>query len=256
MNRLSAILIVCCALAACMLPAQAASARMPYGSFLTRPVTDVNDLAQLIRQDKVTAQRYANFYGMSNDALADYIEENGKVASISKPGSYVEYFLDNAGGVHRHHKLLPTGTKLLVVNGLPLMDMRCGNPINKALPKVVVKTEPLIQELQPAPAPVQAAPVEVVETPQLLPEPETPAPPAPEPVVQILSESPMEYPTAITSSPGIQELALLLPGLVALGTLGGGSSSDQPVPEPSGLIVLGFGSAGFVLTCCRRFLNR
>ena len=254
MTRLNAVLLLFCVLAACMLPAQAAT--MPYGSFLTRPISDGDDLAQLLRRDKVVARRFANHYGMSNDAIADYIEKYGQVVTLSQSKNYVEYFIESSGRVRKHHKLLRPGTRILVVKGTPVLDMRCGNPMNKTLPKIVERVQPMVQETPPPPAPAPVQP-QALETPplvQVLEQPVAPPPPAPEPLVQVLSEKPMEYP-AIASSPGITELAWLLPGLVGLSTLGGGSS-NAVVPEPTGLMVLGFGAAGFVLTCSRRLRNR
>ena len=234
-----------CVLAACVQPAQAASTRMPYGSFLTRPVSGAADFAQLLRQDKVVAQRFADHYGINNDALADYFEKYGKVVTISKSGSYLEYFIDKYGRVQKHHKLLRPGTKILVVKGTPILDLRCGNPMNKSLPKIVEKAEPIVQEIT-APEPAPAPACEVVQEP------------APQPVVQVLPETPMEYPTAVTvtSAPRVNELVWLLPGLVGLGTLsGGGDSPGPPIPETSALL-LGVGGTGFVLTFYRRLRNR
>ena len=244
MTRFSALIMLVCVLAACVLPAQAASTRMPYGSFLTRPVSGAADFAQLLRQDKVVAQRFADHYGMNNDALADYFEKYGKVVTISKSGSYVEYFIDKYGRVQKHHKLLRPGTKILAVKGTPILDLRCGNPMNKTLPKIVEKAEPIVQEITaPAPAP---EPVVIQPTP------------APVPVVQVLPEKPLEYPTAVTvaTAPRVNELVWLLPGLIGLGTLSGGSDNPgPPIPETSALL-LGLGGTGFVLTFYRRLRNR
>lgn len=244
MARFSSLIMLICVLAACVLPVQAASTRVPYGSFLTRPVSSAADFAQLLRQDKVVAQRFADHYGMNNDALADYFEKYGKVVTISKSGSYVEYFIDRYGRVQKHHKLLRPGTKILAVKGTPVLDLRCGNPMNKALPKIVEKVDPIVQEEIQAPAPAPA--------PEVLQEPT----PAPQPVVQVLAEKPLEYPTpvAVTSAPRASELVWLLPGgLVGLGTLSGGSDNPgpPPIPETSALL-LGVGGTGFVLTFYRR----
>lgn len=255
---------------------------MPYGSFLTRPVSDGDDLAQLLRQDKVVARRFANHYGMTNDAIADYIEKYAKVVTLTQSKNYVEYFIEPSGMVRKHHKLLRPGTRVLAVRNMPILDMRCGNPMNKALPLIIEKVEPLVQETPPPPAPEAAAPavsptpeLEPVVQPEALLEP-TPPPPAPIPVVQVLAEKPMEYPAAILSAPNPTKLAWLLPGLIGVGTLGGGASDSssppsptnpssptnppiqpsQPVPEPAGLLAFGFGGVGFVLTCYRRFRNR
>jgi len=243
MTRLSSLLLFCM-LVACVLPAVGAT-QMPYGSFITRPVSDINDLAQLIREDRVTAQRFADFYGISNDAFADYIEKYGKEITVSKSASYLQYFIDHGGIVKKHHKIVRAGSKILVINGTPVMDLRCGNPMVRSLPTIIEKVEPIVQE---TPAPEQPA---VVLEPEVLQEP---PPPAPEPVVQVLSEQPMEYPTAIASNPVPKELAWLLPGLLGLGTLGGGG--ETAVPEPTGLMTLGLSGAGFVILCYRRHRSR
>ena len=244
MTRLSSLLLFCM-LVACVLPAVGAT-QMPYGSFLTRPVSDINDLAQLIREDRVTAQRFADFYGISNDAFADYIEKYGEEYTVRKSTSYIEYFIDGGGKVKKHHKIVRAGTKLLVIKGAPVMDLRCGNPMVRTLTLIVEKVEPIVQE---TPAPEQPA---AVLEPEVFQEP--PPPPAPEPVVQVLSEQPMEYPTPIASNPVPKELAWLLPGLLGLGTLGGGG--ETAVPEPTGLMTLGLSGAGFVILCYRRRRSR
>ena len=243
MTRLSRLLLLFCMLVVCVLPAVAAT-QMPYGSFLTRPVSDINDLAQLIREDRVTAQRFADFYGISNDAFADYIEKYGEEYTVRKSTSYLEYFIDR-GKVKKHHKIVRAGSKLLMIKGEPVMDIHCGNPMARALPVIVEKVEPIVQET-PAPEPPA-----VVLVPEVLQEP---PPPAPEPVVQVLSEQPMEYPTPIAPSPVPKELAWLLPGLLGLGTLGGGG--ETAVPEPTGLMTLGLSGAGFVILCYRRHRSR
>lgn len=245
MTRFSALIMLICVLAACV-PAQAASTRMPYGSFLTRPVSGAADFAQLLRQDKVVAQRFADHYGINNDALADYFEKYGKVVTVSKSGSYLEYFINKYGRVQKHHKLLRPGTKILAVKGTPILDLRCGNPMNKALPKIVEKAEPIVQEIT-APEPAPAPAPEVVQE----------LTPVPDPVVQVLVEKPLEYPTAVavTSAPRVNELVWLLPGLVGLGTLGGSDNPGPPIPETSALL-LGVGGTGFVLTFYRRLRNR
>ena len=234
-----------CILAACMLPAQAASTTVPYGSFLTRPVSGPADFAQLLRQDKVVAQRFADHYGMNNDALADYFEKYGQTVTISKSNSYLEYFIDKYGRVQKHHKLLRPGTKILAVKGTPILDLRCGNPMSKACPKIVEKVEPIVQEI-PAPAPAPE--------PEVLQEPA----PAPAPAPVQVAEKPLVYPTAVTVAvaPRVNELVWLLPGLVGLGTLGGSENEPgPPIPETSALR-LGAGGMGFVLTFYRRLRNR
>jgi hypothetical protein len=232
-------------LVACVLPAVAAT-QMPFGSFLTRPVSDINDLAQLIREDRVTAQRFADFYGIGNDALANYIEKYGEEYTVPRSTSYLEYFIDGGGRVRKHHKIVRAGSKVLMIKGMAVMDLQCGNPMVRPLPTIVEKVEPIVQE---TPAPEQPA---VVLEPEVFQEP--PPPPAPEPVVQVLPQIPVEYPTVAVAL-SITELAYLLPGLLGLGTLGGGGT-DTAVPEPTGLMTLGLSGAGFVILCYRRHRSR
>lgn len=266
MIRYVIVLLALCVSVALLAPAHAATSRMPYGSFLTRPVTDAHDFARLLRQDMVVAQRFADHFGMSNDALADYIEKHGRVKGLSQSHHYLEYFIDKRGQVHKHHKWLRPKHRVLFVNGTPVLDMECGNPMTRSLPKLPEQPRPAPRVTQappppapqdrppaplppvPPPPPVEAPPeappppeVEIVEEPR-----EIPVPPA----AEIVPPSPVE-----AAPPSRRRMSPLLPILigVGIGAAVGDGRDDRPPPPPgpvipeSSTLALGASGLGAVL---------
>ena len=238
--------LLLCLLFCCISGAQAAKVRMPPGSFFTKPVNDVNDVCQLISQDQKVAARFSKHYGMSASELVSYLRANTKVTVLTKPTKYTEYFVSKYNGrILSRVKQLPKGARILVaLDDTPLMDLRCGNPFAKTLPKPVTKVESETITLAPE-TPPPPAPVEVQEVAQV-----TPPPPPPEPVSEVLSLPPQE----ISFIPVLGKAALLLP-LLGIGTLGG--SKEAPViPEPSSLITMIVGGGSIVLSRYRRVRRR
>lgn len=255
MRGLIVLSLVVCAMACMSLDAMGADTWMPHCSFLTKQVVDAHDFARLLRQDRVVAQRFANHYGMSNDAIADLVEQRGRVVIINKPTYFTEYYIDSLGKTHRHRKLLRPGNKMLYVNGTPVLDVRCGNPVSKALPRIPSRP---VARVVPPPPPVEA-PAPEVEIAEVPPPPPavTPAPPTPvlPPAVEAVPTPP---PTA--PAPPVQEVArqgrpfpwwIFPPFLIHFGN---GDEEEKPpppvIPEASSL-VLGAGGISFVLTYLR-----
>jgi hypothetical protein len=228
-RRVLALLL--CLLFCCISAAQAAKLRTPPGSFFTKPVTDVNDICQLISQDQKVAARFSTHYGMSASELVSYLRANTKVTALTKTTRYNEYFVSKYNGrILSRVKRLTKGARILVaLDGTPLMDLRCGNPFGKTLPKPVTK----------------------VESETITLAPETPPPPAPEPVSQVLSLPPQQ----VSFIPMLQKAALLIP-LLGIGTLGGSKEAPPVVPEPSSLITMIVGGGSIVLSRYRRMRRR
>jgi len=219
--------------------AEAAKAKMPPGSFLTKPVAGPSELADLVKQSKVVAQRYSKHFGMDPSSLAQYFHENVKISTLSKTGKYTVYFIAKDGKILQHKKRLKAGTKIFVAwNGHLILEGKCGNPVTKTLPKPPVKVTvaPTVQELPTTPPPPPTAVVEPVQVAAEAP------PPVPQPQVEVLAEPPIELPS------------MLIPGLLAAGALGfaGGGRNEQPVPEPAGLLVLGLGGASLLIHCYKQ----
>ena len=245
-RRVLALLL--CLLFCCISAAQAAKLRTPPGSFFTKPVNDVNDVCQLISQDKTVAARFSKHYGMSAPELVSYLRANTKVTTLTKTTRYTEYFVSKYNSrIMSRAKQLAKGARILVaLDGTPLMDLRCGNPFGKLLPKPVTKVESETITLAPE-SPAPPAPVEVQQVAEATP----PPPPAPEPVSQVLSLPPQE----ISFIPVLEKAALLIP-LLGIGTLGGSKEAPPVVPEPSSLITMILGGGSILLSRYRRIRRR
>ncbi len=253
MTRLSVIILLC-VLAAFIVPVQAAP-YIPHCSYLTRSATSAHDFAQMLRQDPVVAQRFANHYGMSNDAIADYIEKNGKVVTIQRPTTFTEYYIDSLGHTHKHQKTLRPGDRIIVIRGMPVLDMRCGNPMSKRLPPVPAPRP--IAKAKPAPKPAAPPPqVQITEQPPpaapLAPPPPVVVPPAP------------AAPPPVQPAPVVHRRVTPFPWWIALGGVPFIHGPEHKVPPPpppppgpkvpeSSALMLGVGGIGFVLAAFRRF---
>ncbi len=284
MTRSSAILLVVSLLVVSALSVGAATSRMPYGSFLTRPITDVNDFAELLRRDRVVGQRFARHFGMSAGALADYIEKHGRIKGLSNSHYYLEYFIDKRGQVHKHHKWLRPKHKVLFVNGTPVLDVQCGNPMTMSLPKFPEPPKPAARVTQAPPPVVRPGPRAPAPPPAVAPPPadvaEPPEPPAPEVVEEPGPTAPAPPPAeapppaqVVTAppeapvTPGRGGQSWLLPILAAVGIGAsvddggnggsggnggnGGNGGTTPPPGPvvpeSGTLALGAGGIGFIM---------
>lgn len=244
------LLLVLC-LVLCVLPmAHAATLKNPPGSFLMQPVSDVNGLIDQMQQNPKVAARFAKHFGMSSAELITYFRQNLRVSTLPATGRHTEYFVDKNGRVISHVKQIKSGTLVLVSSdGTPVMDLKCGNPLTKKLPKAVAKAKPRI-ETKVAQATQELTPPVVESKPELQPQP-APAPPSllpPAPVIQpdVVTQVLAARPQEVTFSPNIgRAAALLLPLLGAAAIASNNHSTPAAVPEPSSLVVLLTGMAGF-----------
>ena len=233
MWSLRTLALVLCLSLCCIAGANAARLHTPPGAFLTKPVSDINGLCQLIQEDKVVAARLSKHFGMTASQFVTYLRQNARVSVLTGARRYPEYFISTSGRVQTHVKYLTKGARLIVAfDGAPIMDLRCGNPMTKKLPKPVAKVMPSIVEQVLAPPPVEQVAAIIEETP--------PLPPVEQPVSQVLAIAPQE----ISFMPVVEKLGLLLP-LVGLAALGG-EKEQTVVPEPSSLMVLLMGGASIV----------
>lgn len=259
-----------CVLAlACPLIAQAAPSAAPPGSFIERSVSNPEDLARQIETDKLVGQRFARHFGMSVKDLADYVRKNLRVSQLKSTGKFTTYYMSRGERVRVHTKTFKAGRKVFVgPDGKPVLDAVCGNPLVKGLPKIEVKVEP--EQAVVPPTPVQPEPVKPEPPPvvaQLPTTPPTVEPPVqdvppmaqdlnvPDPQVEVLNLPPVEFSSAasLLSSGIIPGLLTAAAASVVLDNGGG----NPPVPEPTGLLVLGSSfsmlAAGFgVRRRCRR----
>lgn len=216
-----------------------AGAKMPPGSFISRPVTDGRDLAELVRHDSVVAERFSKHFGMDVFELCQYFQEYLEVDTLTQSRKYRLYFVGRDGRVIIHEKYLQAGDRVLVDPiGRPVVLMSCGNPFTKRLPVIVAKVlpqKPTPLLLPPPPAPVPPPPEQVVVMVK-----------QPEPVeVMVLVEPPVEFVSGSITS-------WILPTLVAGGAVAFSGSDDQPIPEPASMLVLGIGAAGLLFRARRK----
>lgn len=261
MSKLNPIFMLLFLLASSILPTWAATMWMPHCSYLPRSVSDAHDFAQLLRENRAVAQRFADHYGMNNDAIADYIEQNGKVVTISKPTGFVEYYIDKSGATHKHQKTLHAGDKILTVRGTPVLDMMCGNPMSRILPPVPTPSKPIPAGTFPPPPTETTTPsVEITEKPLTPPLPPAAVMPPPPPVAEVLppptlipAHIPGEIPGAVTRRSGPFPWFLL----AGLFTIHGGHNAPPTPPGPPPVVpeasslALGIGGMGFILTYFR-----
>ena len=270
MNRYWIGAFLCVMVLTCPILVQAAPSATPPGSFIERTVSNPEDLARQIETDKLVGQRFARHFGMSVKDLADYIRKNLRISQLKSSGKFTTYYISHGDRVRVQTKTFKAGRRVFVgPDGKPVLDAVCGNPLVKGLPKIVVKVEPEQAVVQPPPAPVTPEPVKpepppvVAELPTTVPPVEPPVqevPPmaqdlnVPEPQVEVLNLPPVEFSSAASLlSSGI--IPGLLTAAAASVVLDGGG--NPPVPEPTGLLVLGSSfsmlAAGFgVRRKCRR----
>ena len=209
----------------------------PPGSFLTKSVSNPEELAKHIESDKRVGQRYSRHFGMSVKALADYVRKNLKASQLKTSGRFTTYYITSGDRILVHKKSFKAGRKIFVTpDGTPVIDILCGNPLVRSLPKIVVKVEPMKQEIV-VPPPV------VAEVPTTPPQFEVPVPEAPPEVVASLPLPEVEVlnmpPTEFSSAASLLSKAVL-PGLLAIGAGSVfGHDGGTTVPEPTGLIALG-----------------
>lgn len=247
-GALLCILLLCCAVASQAAP----RAAMPPGSFLTKSVSNPEDLAKQIEQDKRVASRFSRHFGMPVNELAEYVRKNLRMSQLKSSGKYTTYFITKGDRILVHTKSFKAGRKVFETpDGRPVLDAACGNPLTRSLPKIVAKVEAeqvvVEKPVAPPPPPVQETPPMVVELPVTPPEVETPVEEAPQ-MAQELNTPPPEVavldmpPTEFTSAASLLTRAIL-PGLLTAGAasavFGGKGGGGETVPEPSGLIVLG-----------------
>lgn len=246
------LLFYCMLLLGLTVAAESAQPRVPPGSFVTKPVSTPAQLADLVKQDRVAALRYSKHFGMEPAALQEYFRNNLSVSSLDKTRTFTVYYIAQNGRIIPHQKRLKAGTKVFTAfNGQPVLDVTCGNPLTKTLPKVVAQ-KPVVEAVKPAPEPV---PVVQPTAPEPEPVQVAEAPVAPEPVkVEVLAEPPTELP-APTAPPisMVKSTGWLLPGLLGAGAIGALSGGrDEPVPEPTGVLVLTIGGMGLLVSAFKR----
>jgi hypothetical protein len=239
------ILMAVCLLICIPMVANAAPRTLPAGSFVTKSVDSTGELVSLMKNDRVTAQRFANHFGMSVAELTEYFQKHLKMSYLSEPGTYTIYYRSKRGGVATRTSILPRGERVFIAyDGTPIILVKCGNPLAKHLPLYV---KPVEQVLPPPPVPDVTEPVVAVPDPE-------PTHLSMEPVLVAslaLPAEPIVETAVLADVLSLTEIApYVIPAL--LGAVAVRSSNEPPVPEPTGLLALGLGASGAILTLRRR----
>jgi hypothetical protein len=198
----------------------------------------------------MVSARYARHYGTSPAKLTAYLSQNLMIKTLDKPYRTTVYYISKGNVIKKKVRILKAGSRVFVgPNGLPLLELRCGNPLGSTLPpapkvkSIAAETGSPAPDWAVAPAPVLEVAASAAEAlPQAMPIAATPA---------------LALENAV---PAIGGGFAVPPALLALGgalpMLFGGvavrTHHETPiVPEPTSLVALTMGASG-VLFYSRR----
>lgn len=239
-------LIIALALAIAVFATEAGASRAAPGAFILEKADTVQALVSQISSNKSISALYVKHYGMSEDKIISYFQENLKLITLKSPMRVTTYFISKDKRILSKKRLLPAGTKVFATpSGEPVLEWRCGNPVSKQLPVVEKpKAEPATLVASNPPIEIGALPdalISSVETPVLIPAASTI-----EPAVQAAIATP-----PIIASPNLNALKVLVPAL--LGAVAVRSSNPTPeVPEPMSILTLIAGAGGVMFQYRRR----
>ena len=229
-RKISLNFLVIIGMIVCMSEGAMARRQAAPGSFLVSRVNNVDALVKQIAANPLVAKRYAQHFGIPAADLIPYLKSNVKIVTLTKPLKTTSYYIKSGGGVTSKKRLYPAGTTMFAtLSGKPIMDVRCGNPVTKALPLPAHAAIPETP-VKPPTIKVEGVPAEVVIPPATASLPVTvPMQSAIEPVTTAVSAAP------VTVSPFLQTTARSI-APVLLGAVVASSSVPQPVPEPGAVL--------------------
>ncbi|MBI2844586.1 MAG: PEP-CTERM sorting domain-containing protein [Armatimonadetes bacterium] len=281
--------IVFCIAAFIVASSAVTAAKMPKGSFLMSPVSNVEQLAKQVTDDPIVAARYAKCFSMSRNLVVDYFEKNLRIGRLRSDFETTIYVVSEKVDLSTTTKVLQKGSYVFVApDGQPLLEGRTGNPLLDYLP-LPMKVGAAVSSGTGAAGPVDATavagsgpaavdnvvtkvlssnPVEIGTAATVLPVGEV-APLAVvggaaslESVVDIVASMPVGATGAAFGVPGIGvilPLAAVVGGAALVGAGGGGSDStssqapvDTQIPEPATMTMLAIGASALALRLRRR----
>ncbi len=250
MPRMCRIIVLVCllsgALCACLSSSCCAAVRegTQPGDFLYMRAESPAALADQIISNKMVADNYRRHFGISRDALVNYIRQNVEIRTLDKDYRGTVHFISAGRKIGQRNTVLRKGTRVFAVkNGPPIMEWRCGNPLTKQLPAIVAS-----KPTPPAPVvtePEVAGVVEAVEIGQTLA-----SAPAAVPLAVVPATVTTGIPAIEPPIPFAPALAMVAPALVA--GVAVKSSAAPTVPEPASSAALFIGGAMVILHMRRR----
>jgi hypothetical protein len=217
-------------------------------SFINYPIHSVQDLVREIQKDPAVADRYERNFAMTEEQVVNYVSRL-HLDRLHESGVYDVYSVPPDGHIKWHQQRLRQGVAILAdANGLPVMLLKCGNPLVMRVPRPVG-----IAPAGPS-APIMDIPPLGAETPQvamaMAPPPATPediyVPPAAAPI----APAEAAFAGVGTGSANYGWLGFLAAGglIYGLTTIHGHQNHPPaPVPEPTSFAIVGLGLTGALL---------
>jgi hypothetical protein len=232
----------------------------PSGSFLRNSVSTPDELSLAVSVDRIVAARYERYYHMSADKISEYFRTNLTEGTLKHAGTYTVSFIDG-NRIVSHRVRLQAGEEVFFASGgIPVIEVRCGNPISAALPSSPVRSASAAgakaeREDSLTSSDAQPASTDVAEI--ITPEYEKTEVAGIQQVSELTAVPATTVETLGRSGLNLTELAS---GLASLGALSMVSSkkthNTPPVPEPSALLVLVGGVGSVISATLGRTLRR
>lgn len=252
------------------------AAKMPGGSFLKSPVSNVAELTRQVTDDAIVAARYAKHFGTTRNTVVDYFKTSLRIGRLKSDYRAIVYTVKGRTDFDSSRKTLPVGTYVFVDgNGRPVLDARTGDPITGQLdPAKIVAPKKLTSKASvPATTSVPSAPsAQIASAASSISAAEIMAPPTDLVTTMAATETILPAMDIVTSMPVVAttssrpSLGFIMPVAAALGGAsalfaGGKSESSRPtippidptpVPEPTTLAALALGASTLVFSRMRK----
>lgn len=227
-------------LAAVVLSTSIAMARTEPNSFLNKPASTTSALVNQVKSDPVVASRYTRHFGMTKTEVEEYFKTL-KLSTLEEDGVYLVYNVPDTEEVRARAIFYKKGTKVWIdQNGGLVLKASCGNPMARGTD---VQTVPITSEVD-AVTNLTERPTEIIaKTDTIL---ETSATPVPVAVESSALAFPTAPPASIASLGGGGFNPLILAPLGAIPFVIKGKTPNDPVPEPTTMLVIGAGATALI----------
>ena len=226
------------------------------GAFLADKADSVEALARQVSSNPSVAARFSKHFHMTGEALSIYFKNNLRLTTLKSPLKISNYYISKNDRIVRKERTLPAGSRVFTtLDGKPVLDASCGNPLVAILPTVKVMATPPnpMAAIETPVVQVAGIPMEVGQIPAVIPPAADalPIPIAAGPSPTIIPVTEAASAPSIMAMPGLPSIGWVVPAL--LGAVSVQSSSrSSAVPEPASLIVLASATSGLMLIRIKR----